>query len=117
MMTTKVIPLLVLVLASSGSLSAAAEATANSDYAAAEKAAKEAEAAVGPLRDAMQKADTACANAREAANTKRQQATDAKNLAGEPGVKELQQAEANLPARSEERRVGKEWKCWWAPYH
>ena len=59
-MTTKVIPLLVLVLASSGSFSAAAEATANSDYAAAEKAAKEAEAAVGPLKDAMQKADTAC---------------------------------------------------------
>ena len=40
----------------------------------------------------------AYANASKAANTKRQQATDAKNLAGEPGVKELQQAEANLPA-------------------
>jgi hypothetical protein len=42
-MTTRVIPLLVLVLASSGSFSATAEATANPDWAAAEKAAKEAE--------------------------------------------------------------------------
>ncbi len=75
-----------------------AEAKAKAAYDAAEKAAKEAEAAVAPLKVAMQKADTAYANASKAANTKRQQATDAKNLAGEPGVKELKQAEANLPA-------------------
>ena len=75
-----------------------AEAKAKADYDAAEKAAKEAEAAVAPLRVAMQKADTAYANASKAANTKRQQATDAKNLAGEPGVKELKQAEDNVPA-------------------
>ncbi len=74
-----------------------AEVKAKADYDAAEKAAKEAEAAVGPLRVAMQKADTAYANATRVANTKRQQATDAKNYAGEPGVNELKQAEANLP--------------------
>ena len=44
----------------------------------------------------MQQADKAYAEASKAANTKRQQATDAKNLAGEPGVRELQQAETNL---------------------
>ena len=87
-----------LVLASSGWFSAGAEATANSDYAAAEKAAKEGEAAVALLRAAMQQADAAVADASKAANTKRQQATDAKNLAGEPGVKALQQAEANVAA-------------------
>ena len=75
-----------------------AEAKAKAAYSAAEKAAKAAEAAVGPLRVAMQKADAAYANAKKAANTKRQQATDAKNLAGEPGVSELKQAETNLPA-------------------
>ena len=98
MMTTNVISLVVLVLASSGLFSAAAEATANSDCAAAEKAAKEAEAAVAQLRAAMQQADTAHANASKAADTKRKQATDTENLAGEPGVRELQQAEANLSA-------------------
>jgi hypothetical protein len=75
-----------------------AEAKAKAAYDAAEKAAKAADAAVVPLRVAMQKADTAYANARKAANTKRQQATDAKNLAGEPGALELKQAEANVPA-------------------
>ena len=75
-----------------------AEAKAKAAYDAAEKAAKAAEAAVAPLKVAMQKADTAYANASKAANTKRQQATDAKNLAGEPGAGELKQAEANLPA-------------------
>jgi len=75
-----------------------AEAKARADYDAAEKAAQEAGAAVGPLLDAMKKADVAYAEARKAANAARQKATDAKNLAGEPGVKELQQAEANLPA-------------------
>ena len=71
-----------------------AEAKATADYDAAGKAAKEAEAAVAPLRAAMQKADTAYASARRAANTKRQQATDAKNLAGEEGAAELKQADA-----------------------
>jgi hypothetical protein len=74
-----------------------AEVQAKAAYDAAEKAAKAAEAAVVPLRAAMQKADTVYANARKAANTKRQQATDAKNLAGEQGATELKQAEANLP--------------------
>jgi hypothetical protein len=77
---------------------AGAEAKAKADYDAAEKAAKEADAAIAPLRAAMQGADTAYANASRTANAKRQQATDAKNLAGEPGAAELKQAEANLPA-------------------
>ncbi len=75
-----------------------AEAKAKADYDAAEKAARAAEAAVGPLRVAMQKADVAYANARKVANAKRQKATNAKNLAGEPGVKALKQAEVNVPA-------------------
>jgi hypothetical protein len=75
-----------------------AEAKTKAAYDAAEKAAKAAEALVAPLKAAMQKADTAFANASNTANTKRQQATDAKNLAGEPGAGELKQAEANLPA-------------------
>lgn len=74
-----------------------AEARARADYNAAEKAAKAAEAAIAPLKVAMQKADTAYANAKRVADAKRQQATDAKNLAGEPGVSELKQAEANVP--------------------
>ncbi|MHB8861811.1 MAG: DUF1553 domain-containing protein [Pirellulaceae bacterium] len=74
-----------------------AEAKAKADYDAAQQAAEEAEAALAPLRVAMQEADTAYANASKTAETKRQQATDAKNLAGEAGVKELEQAEANLP--------------------
>ena len=75
-----------------------AEGKAKAAYDAAETAAKAAEAAIAPLKVAMQKADTAYANASKAANAKRQQATDAKNLAGEPGAGELKQAEANLPA-------------------
>lgn len=81
-----------------GQVESGAELKAKADYEAAEKAARTAEAAVAPLKVAMQKADTAYANARNTANAKRQQATDAKNLAGEPGVKELKQAEENLPA-------------------
>ncbi|MGA2618237.1 MAG: DUF1553 domain-containing protein [Thermoguttaceae bacterium] len=75
-----------------------AEAKAKAAYDAAEKAAKEAEAAVVPLRAAMQKTDTAYANAKKVADTKRQQATDAKNLAGEVGASELTQAEASVSA-------------------
>lgn len=74
------------------------EAKAQADYEAAEKAARAAEADVVPLRAAMQKADAAYATASRAANAKRQQATDAKNLAGESGIKELKQAEENVPA-------------------
>jgi hypothetical protein len=74
-----------------------AEEKAKADHEAAEKAAREAEAAVGPLRAAMQQADTAYANASKTAISKRQQATDAKNLASEPGANELKQAEENLP--------------------
>jgi len=75
-----------------------AEAKAKADYDAAEKAAKEAEAAVGPLRDAMKKADVAYASARKAANAARQKATTAKNLTSEPGIRDLERAEANLSA-------------------
>ena len=75
-----------------------AEDKAKADYDAADKAAKEAEAAVAPLKVALQEADKAFANASKAANAKRQQATDAKNLAGEPGANELKQAEADVPA-------------------
>ncbi len=74
-----------------------AEAKAKAAYGAAEKAANEAEAAVAPLRAVMQKADTAYANASRTANAKRQQAIEAKDLAGEPGARELKQAEANVP--------------------
>ena len=81
-----------------GGEASAAEVQAQADYAAAQQAAAEAEAALGPLRTAMQEADTAYADASRNAQTKRQQATDAKNLAGEPGVNELAQAEANVPA-------------------
>ncbi len=77
---------------------ASAEAKARADCDTAEKAAQEAEAAVVPLRAALQKADTEYANASKAAAAKRQQATDAKNLAGEPGAKELKQAEDNIAA-------------------
>lgn len=79
----------------------AEEAKARADYEAAEKAAKEAEAAIAPLRAAMQQADKAYAEAAKTANAKRQQATDAKNLAGDPGVQELKQAEASVPAAIE----------------
>ena len=95
-MTTKLIPFLALVLASAGSFAAAAEATTNSDYAAVEQAAKEAEAAVTPLKDVLQKADVAYAKASKEAHAKRLRATDTKNLAGDPGAKELKQAETNL---------------------
>jgi len=109
-MKTEAIALAVFILASPGSLAAAAEAKANAKaktsaeakakaaYEAAEKAAKAAEAAVAPLKAALQKADKAYANASKAANTKRQQATNTKNLAGEGGVKALKQAEADLAA-------------------
>ncbi len=103
-MRTTAILLLTLVPASWGLLSAGAEsdvseeAKAQAAYEAAEKAAKEAEAAVAPLKAALQKADAEYGNARNNAVSKRQQATEAKNLAGEGGVKELQQAEAALAA-------------------
>ncbi len=78
--------------------SVAAEASARAAYDAAEKVAREAEAAVGPLQSEAKKADTTYADARKVANEKRAKATRAKNLAGEPGIKELQQAEAAVPA-------------------
>lgn len=74
------------------------EAKSQAAYEAADKAAKDAEAAVAPLRAALQKADAEYGNARNNAVAKRQRATEAKNLAGEAGVKELQQAEAALAA-------------------
>lgn len=75
-----------------------AEASARAAYDAAGTAATEAETAVGPLQIEASKADTAYADARRIANEKRQQATRANDLAGEPGVKELQQAQAAVPA-------------------
>lgn len=74
------------------------EAKAKARYEAAEKAAEEAEAGVAPLREAMQQADAAYAQAAKTATTKRQQATRAKNLAGEQGQRELERAAANLSA-------------------
>ncbi|MDP7288272.1 MAG: hypothetical protein QGH94_09805, partial [Phycisphaerae bacterium] len=109
-MKAKAIALVVFMLASAGSLSVgaeakpgpkakiSAEAKARANYDAAGKAARAAEAAVGPIRVIMQKADTAYANAKKAANAKRQRATTTRNLSGESGVKELKQAEANVPA-------------------
>ena len=82
---------------SSAAAEPTAEAKAKTAYDAALQAARDAEAALAPLKAAMQKADTDYANASRTANAKRQQATDAKNLAGEPGAAELKQAEANLP--------------------
>jgi hypothetical protein len=73
------------------------EAKARAAYDVAEKTAREADAAVVPVRAAMQKADAEFAAASKVANTKRQRATDAKNLAGEQGEKELKQAEENVP--------------------
>jgi hypothetical protein len=80
---------------------AAGEAEARAAYEAAEQAAKQAEAAVVPLRTAMQQADAAYAAANKLATEKRQRATEAKNLAGEPGEAELRQAEANVPTAAE----------------
>ena len=73
------------------------ETKARLEYDAANQAAKEAEAALAPLRTAMQNADTAYANASKVAKEKRQRATDTKNLAGERGQQDLKQAEANVP--------------------
>jgi hypothetical protein len=73
-----------------------AEAVASAEFDVAQKAAAEAEAALGPLRAAMQAADTAFANASKDAQAKRQLATDTKNLSSEAGVKEQQQAEASV---------------------
>jgi len=87
-----------LVLASSGLISAVDEVTAKAEYDAALKSDREAEAAITPLRAIMQKADTAYAEARKVADAKRQQAIDASNLAGEPGVRELKRAEDSLDA-------------------
>ncbi|OGV64792.1 MAG: hypothetical protein A2283_04005 [Lentisphaerae bacterium RIFOXYA12_FULL_48_11] len=100
-MKIRTIALIVLMLASIGSFLAAAEVAvetkAKADYDATEKSAREAEAAAKPLKDAMQKADKVYADAKKAADTKRQQATDAKNLSGEQGVKDLKQAEDDVP--------------------
>jgi len=102
-MKTKAIALVVFMLASSGSVSQGAEtkltaeAKAQAAYQAAVKAARAAEAAVTPLRSAMRKADLAYANAKKIADAKRRLATSTKSLSGETGVKELKQAEANVP--------------------
>lgn len=100
-MSTRTLSIVVFVLTTSGAFMLAAEhdaePKARAQFEAAGKAVAEAEAALVPLRAAMQKADADYASAKKAADTKRQQATDAKNLAGEAGVNELKQAEANIP--------------------
>ena len=88
----------VLVLVSSGSISAADEVTLKAEYEAALKANRESESAITPLKATMQKADAAYAEAKKVADAKRQQATDANNLAGESGVTELKRAEDSLAA-------------------
>jgi hypothetical protein len=97
-MTIKLIPLLVLVLGSSGLFSAAAEVTANSDYAAAEKAAKEAEVAVAPAKTAAEQAAAEQRSAEQAAAAKRQQANEAKKKADDLIGNLQKPAEANLSA-------------------
>lgn len=77
-------------------------AQAKAAYDAAVQAAREAEAALVPLREAMQKADAAFAAASKTANEKRRRATEAKELSGEPGAQELQRAEENLAAAVKE---------------
>ena len=72
-MTTKVVPLLLLLLASPASFSGAAEA--NTDYAAADKAAKQAEAAVAPAKAAAEQAVAAHTAAGKEAAAKRQDLT------------------------------------------
>ncbi|MDW8080056.1 MAG: DUF1553 domain-containing protein [Thermoguttaceae bacterium] len=74
------------------------EQQARAEYEAAEKAAKEAEAALGPLREAMQKAEAEFANARQTAYVKRRQADDSREMAGERGQQLLQRAENDLAA-------------------
>lgn len=74
------------------------EQQARAEYEAAEKAAREAEAALGPLREAMQKAEAEFANARQAAYAKRRQADDSREMAGERGQQLLQRAENDLAA-------------------
>ncbi|MBT3201151.1 MAG: DUF1553 domain-containing protein [Phycisphaerales bacterium] len=114
-MKTKAIALVVVLLVSSVSLTITAEtkakanaqakpgaktspaAKAQAAYASAVKAAQTANAALAPLRTAMQKADVAYAKAKKIADAKRQQATNAKNLSGQPGVKALKQAQDNVP--------------------
>ena len=104
-MKTRTIELALAVFAAiafSGPMSVAAEADAEvkakAAYEAAKKTAAEAEAAAVPLRAAMQKADAAYAKANKDATAKRQKANRAKELAGEPGVKELKSAEDAVPA-------------------
>jgi len=103
-MKARTIALMGLMLASSAALAGAAEidamTKAQAQCATAQKAVLAAEAAVVPVKSAMQIADAAYATAQKDADAKRQQATEAKRLAGEEGVKELQQAVANVPAAS-----------------
>lgn len=79
----------------------AEEVKARADYETAEKAAEEAKAAVAPLLEAMRKADGAYGAATAAVRTKRQQAADAKDFAGERGAEALKQAEAAVPVAAQ----------------
>ena len=74
------------------------EAAAKAEFDAAITALSGAEAALVPVRLALQKADAAYATTRKAADASRQKATESRNLAGEGGPKELKQAEEELAA-------------------
>ncbi len=79
-----------------GGVEASEEAVAKAALTAAAEAAREAEAAVEPFREALQAADTAFAQANREARAKRRQATESSNLAGERGEADLQRAETHL---------------------
>lgn len=74
------------------------EAVALAEYQAAEKAAQEAEQALGPLREAMRKAENDYGAARQEAWTKRRRADESRDYAGERGQQLLERAEADLAA-------------------
>ena len=74
------------------------EAVAQAEYLAAEKAAQEAEQALGPLREAMRKAENEYGAARQEAWTKRRQADESRDYAGQRGQQLLERAEADLAA-------------------
>jgi hypothetical protein len=74
------------------------EAVARAELEAAEKAAVEAEQALGPLLEAMRKAEGEFGAARQSAVAKRRQAEESKEMAGQRGQELLQRAEADLAA-------------------
>jgi len=114
MAKTKAIATIVLALAALGAPAVGAEAgagpkagsspveKARAEYEAAVKAAREAEAALAPLKNAMLKADKAYAEARKVADAKRRRAEESKKLAGQEGAEALKRAEAELATARKE---------------